>query len=251
MALTLNTQKAEAASTALKLNLQKAGIPTPPALDMAFVLDVSGSFKDEHEDGTTTDLLTRLVPWGLTFDPDKKLDVVTFSNGPASVHAVGAVNVANYEDYVRRHIVGRVPGWCGGTDYSFAIEHVLQTFGWTAAPEAKRGFFARVFGGDAASAPKAVPRRSLVVFVTDGENSDKKRTIQTLDASEQRGDGVYFLFLGVSNQPGTFGFIEELGERFGNVGFVAVRDLARFVALDDDGLNRELIGDELLNWLRA
>lgn len=254
MPLTLNTQKAEAASTALRLNLQKAGIARPPVLDMAFVLDVSGSFRDEHEDGVTTDLLTRLVPWGMTFDPDRQLDVVTFSNGPGSVHGVGAVTLANYEDYVRRHIVGRVPGWCGGTDYSYAIEHVLVQFGWLAAPPAPApDLLAKLFGGGAkarAPAPVATPRRSLVIFVTDGENTDFQRTVDVLAASQQRGDGVYFLFLGVSNQPGTFGFIEQLGERFGNVGFVAIHDLARFVAMDDDGINQALIGQELLDWLR-
>ncbi|MFO1337901.1 MAG: hypothetical protein U1F53_06625 [Burkholderiaceae bacterium] len=60
MALQLNLEKSKAT---LQLCLQKAGIVQPPAMDMGVLLDVSGSFEDEHQDGTTNRLLTRLVPW--------------------------------------------------------------------------------------------------------------------------------------------------------------------------------------------
>ncbi|MES2943527.1 MAG: hypothetical protein V4772_11725, partial [Pseudomonadota bacterium] len=78
MALSLNLTKAE---KSLKLCLQKSGLVEPPQVDLAFVLDVSGSFDDEHRAGVTDALLTRLVPWGMTFDPDRKLDVFSFSSG--------------------------------------------------------------------------------------------------------------------------------------------------------------------------
>ena len=101
MALTLNLQKS---SSTLKLSLQKSGIHSMPVLDMAMVLDVSGSFEDEHLDGTTTDLLTRLAPWGLTFDPDKKIDILTFSNGAASAHLVGAF-LCNFKAIIDSSVV--------------------------------------------------------------------------------------------------------------------------------------------------
>ena len=120
MALTLNLEKSRAA---LKLSLEKKGVVTPPRMDVGFALDVSGSYEDEHRDGLTNDLLTRLVPWALTFDPDAKLDLATFSDGERGVVALPAVTAANYLGYVNRHVIDRVDGWCGGTDYRHVLAH--------------------------------------------------------------------------------------------------------------------------------
>ncbi|HSI47425.1 MAG TPA: VWA domain-containing protein [Ideonella sp.] len=242
MALTLNLQKSQAS---LQLCLQKAGVTQPPVVDMAFLLDVSGSFEDEHREGITNDLLTRLVPWGLTFDPDKKLDVITFSHSAASVFEVGAVTADNYQGYVGREIVAKVPGWCGGTDYSHALEQALRGFGWLKGAEP--GLLGKLFGRKAEVKAK---KRSLVVMVTDGENNDHARTRQVLRESQQRGDEVYFLFLGISNQPGQFGFLEAIGDEFDNTGFLAVTNLRHFVAQSDDELNQSLLLPELLTWLK-
>lgn len=250
MAIVLNLQKSQ---TALKLCLQKSGIVKPPVVDVAVVLDVSGSFKDEHEDGTTNDLLTRLVPWGATFDRDHKLDLITFSDGARSAHLVGEVTPDNYQGYIAREVIGRVPGWGGATDYSYPIERALQQFGWLAAPDesAAGGLFGRLFGRGRSNAatPQTARRSSLVIFITDGDNHDKPRTRQVLRESQARGDGVYFLFLGVSNQGSRFPFLEAIGDEFDNTGFVAIRNLRAFVQQTDDDLNGQLLGPELLRWL--
>jgi hypothetical protein len=240
MALSLNLTKGE---QSLKLCLQKSGVVTPPSVDVAFVLDVSGSFDDEHREGVTDALLTRLVPWGMTFDPDGKLDVFTFSSGRRSVAQVGSVSPANYDGFVRREILGRVPGYGGGTDYSYALEEVLKSFGWSEPP----GFLGRLFGG---GEPQPRRRRGLVLFVTDGENADHARTMQVLADSQQRGDAVYFLFIGISNQGGDFPFLRQIGDRFQNTGLTVINDLRRFTAQDDDALNSGLLQQELVDWLK-
>ena len=246
MALTLNLQKS---SNALRLSLEKKGIVKMPTLDMACALDVSGSFEDEHEDGITNDLLTRIVPWGLTFDPDKKIDVLTFSNGSGSAHLVGGLNENNYRDYVKTNIIGKVPGWCGGTDYSHVLELALKEFGWLDNQGQKAGFFGRMFG-QTDTPPKAA-RRSLIVFITDGDNQDEDRTRGVLRASEARKDQVYFLFLGVANGGGSFSFLKRIGDEFGNTGFREISDIRGFVAMSDDAMNEFLIDDELLGWLKG
>ncbi|KVP39660.1 VWA domain-containing protein [Burkholderia ubonensis] len=247
MALTLNLEKSK---QALVLSLEKAGIKVPN-LDVGFGMDVSGSFEDEHEDGTTELLLTRLVPWGLTFDPDRKLDVFTFSNGPASVQDVGPIDERNYEGFVRRQIIG-CKGYNGGTAYSHVIEAFLKHFGWVDTVK-KAGFFGSLMGkkDEVVSGEK---KPSLVIIATDGDNNesgDKERTMRVLRESEARKDQVYFLFLGISNQGSTFPFLETLGDKFSNTGFVAIPDLRKFNALSDDALNEHLIGDELLDWFKA
>ena len=250
MRITLNLPQAQAA---LIRSLNLGGITTPPEVDVAVVLDVSGSFEDEHRAGVTNDLLTRLVPWGVTFDRDRQLDLITFSSGARSAHPVGAVTPDNYQGYIAREVIGRVPGWGGATDYSYPIERALQQFGWLAAPDesAAGGLFGRLFGRGRSNAatPQVARRSSLVIFITDGDNHDKPRTRQVLRESQARGDGVYFLFLGVSNQGSRFPFREAIGDEFDNTGFVAIRNLRAFVQQTGDDLNGQLLGPELLRWL--
>lgn len=247
MALTLNLEKA---TVALRLNLQKAGIHTPPELEVGIGLDVSGSFEDEHVDGITNALITRLIPWALAFDPDKKIDCLTFSDGPQHVHDVGPITVDNLDGFVKKHVIGRVDGWMGGTDYSYVVERYLAHFGWAQVVE-KAGFIGKLFGQKDRVVASDGKRKSLVIVITDGENTDQRRTIEVLRASEQRKDEVYFIFLGVSNQGVKFPFIERLGDMFGNVGFYGISNLRSFVQLSDGEFNEALITDELIDWLKS
>lgn len=249
--LKLNMQKAAAG---LRLSLSKHGINTPPKMELAFNLDVSGSFDDEHRGGLTQGILTRLVPWGMVFDPDQKLDVFTFSNGKANAYHVGDITPATCEDHIASRIIGKVPGYNGGTDYRFVLEKNLMHFGYLPDDSAKPsggGFLGKLFGKKEV-APIPQKKRALVLHVTDGDNNgdDKVPTREVLLASQKRGDEVYFLFIGCSNQPSTFDYIKGLGDEFPNVGLVVVTDIAEFVGLSDEELNERLIGDELVQWLK-
>jgi hypothetical protein len=247
MALQLDLTKS---AQALRLNLEKKGVATPPQADLAFVLDVSGSFDDEHRGGLTQALLTRLVPWGMVFDPDQKLDVFTFSSDRGRSHHVGEITPATVDGFIAREIIDRVPGYNNGTEYSYVLEDCLKRFGWLSnGSKPAGGLLGKMFGGGKAAEP-AEKKRSIVLFVTDGDNSDKSRTRQVLRESQERGDQVYFLFIGCNNQPSTFRFLEEIGDEFSNTGLVVVRDIKAFGELGDDAMNDQLIGDELLTWLR-
>lgn len=255
MELELNLEKSV---ESLKLSLEKAGIATPPAAEVGFGLDVSYSFKDEHGDGITDQLLSRLVPWGLVFDPDKKVDAFTFSDGAAHVQDVGPVTADNYLGFIKKNVVGKVVGWNGGTTYADVIHAMLDNFGWVPKTEVtvvkKAGFFGRILGEKDQVATKTVEgakKPSLVFIVTDGDNQDKAQTRRVLAESEARGDKVYFIFIGVSNQGSTFPFLERIGDEFSNTSFVAIPNLRQFVQLSDDELNAQLISDELLAWLSA
>lgn len=56
--LTLNLEKS---ANVLRLALDKAGVANVRA-ETAAIIDVSGSFEHEHEEGTTSILIERLVP---------------------------------------------------------------------------------------------------------------------------------------------------------------------------------------------
>lgn len=254
MALQLDLDKS---ATTLRLSLEKAGVTTIPQMELAFDLDVSSSFEDEHRDGLTNDLLVRLVPWAMVFDPDRQMDVFTFSNaygGRPPSHHVGTVTPETCEGYVRREIINQVPNWNGGTAYAPVLRNNLEHFGWIQGQGAGKpnGLFGGLFGGGGSAANPAPQKKrpSLILFVTDGANEDEREAERVLAEAEARGDQVYYMFLGVSNQPSQFGFIRRMGDRFSNVGFLSIKDVRRWVKLPDEEINRQVIGDELVAWMK-
>lgn len=238
------------AAQTLRVSLDKAGVRPDVKAELIFDIDVSGSFEHEHEEGRTSVLLQRMVPYGMVLDPDGKMDVFTFSGGAGSVYHVGTVTPEDSEGYLRRKVVDRVPGWAGGTTYSYVLERDLQHLGWL--PSKEPGLLSRFFGAPAAPAP-AQKKRSIVIFVTDGENheDDDARTMRVLEESEARGDGVYFVFLGFCDTNPDFKFIRKLAERFRNTSALVIQDLKDFIALSDEELNAKLLSPELLEWLKT
>lgn len=249
MALQLDLNKS---AQSLRLSLDKAGVAANIKAELIFDMDVSGSFEHEHEEGTTSTLFSRLVPYGMVLDPDGKVDLFTFSNGPQNVHHVGTVTPDESDNYVVDNVIDKVPGWNGGTSYSYVLERNLQHFGWLPMERPEPGFFSRFFGLGKAAGPVA-KKRSIVIFVTDGENdqADEARTMRVLEASQNRGDQVYFLFMGACEDTVEFKFLNTIGNRFRNTGVVIVRDLDSFVNLSDDELNARLLVPELLEWLKS
>lgn len=243
----------------LRVTLAKAGVADLPTADFAFLLDVSGSFDDEHREGITDTLLERLVPWGMVFDPDEKLDVFTFSNGRANAHYAGVVTPANCEGYVRKNIIRKVPGYNGGTDYSHVIEKALAHFGWKPddkeEPKRKRPGLVNPnpqehIDREFVCVEAYVRRLSIVALVTDGSNDDQAKTEQVLKDSQKRHDGVFFILLGVSNQTARFPFLDKLAKQFDNVHFVPVDHVRTWVQQDDATLNKALIAQKLIEWLK-
>lgn len=122
----------------------------------------------------------------------------------------------------------------------------MRSFGWL--PGKRPGLFGRMLGQKTEIKER---KRSLVIFVTDGENSDQQRTMNVLQASEDRRDEIYFLFIGISNQGAKFPFLRKLGDRFKNTGYVSIKNLKQFVAQDDDAVNERLLTEELRAWLKS
>lgn len=249
MALQLDLNKS---AQSLRLSLDKAGVSASIKAELIFDMDVSGSFEHEHEEGTTSTLFSRLVPYGMVLDPDGRVDLFTFSHGPENAHHVGTVTPDDCDNYIVRKVIDKVPGWKGGTSYSYVLERNLQHFGWLPMDRPAPGFFTRFFGGGRTAEPVA-KKRSIVIFITDGENdkSDEARTMQVLQASQDRRDEVYFLFMGACEDTVEFKFLNTIADRFRNTGVVIVRDLDTFVTLSDDELNARLLVPELLDWLKT
>ena len=130
------------------------------------------------------------------------------------------------------------------------LEKNLQHFGWLPGEESAPGFLSRFFG--LTRPVQREKKKSIVIFVTDGENdaSDEDRTIRVLQDAEERGDNVYFLFVGACEHNVEFRFLQDIARRFRNTGVVIIRDLDAFVEKTDDEISAELLGPELIAWLK-
>lgn len=254
MALKLDLNKS---ASALRLSLDKMGVAPGLKAEVIFVIDVSGSFEHEHEEGTTSRLLERLVPYGMVLDPEGKMDVFTFADGRRNAHYVGTVTPEESEGYLLRKVCGRVPGWGGGTTYSYVMERSLRHFGWLPPedePASLGGLISRFFGRTPAAVQAAgQKKRSIVFFITDGENdkSDEARTMRVLEESQARGDQVYFHLLGFCDKGVHFDFLKKIAKRFENTGTVIIKDLEGFVEKSDEELNAKLLNPELVGWLKS
>ncbi len=271
MALQLNLEKSV---EKLRLNLSKAGMVIPPVVEVCFNLDVSGSYRTEHERGDTNTLTMRLIPWGLVFDPDKKLDVFTFSDGPENAHYVGAVNEGNYTDFVKSKIIRRVPGWGGGTTYSHVLQKNLELFGW----ETGEKFYSLRSAAEGwadiwnttlnilkgwVNSPKEMltaknetasesRRKSLILFNTDGANDDEEETNRIFQRMEKEKYGVYVIFLAYSKGGNAqFSSLKKLTAEYANVDLCIIRDMDEWVKQDDEAINKLLITPRLIKWLNA
>jgi hypothetical protein len=253
MSLQLNLEKSKGK---LLLSLNKKGINIPPVMELGFDLDVSGSFDDEHRDGLTQQLLLRLVPWGMLFDPDQKMDIFSFSDGNKGANYVGEITPETCDNYIQKSIMDKVVGYNGGTDYSYVVQKNLQHFGWIdggAFVIKKKGFFSSMLSSEPEYENVAVEqKRSLIIFVTDGEcyPRDKERMRSVLQESEARKDQVYFMLIGISNQGVQFEFLQQIADEFSNTGLVVIRNLKEFVKKTDEEVNEILITDELVEWLK-
>lgn len=251
-------------TTAFRLSLDKAGVASDIKAELIVVMDVSGSFEHEHEEGTTSTLLERFVPLAKVLDPDGQFDLITFSDGPNSVQHLGTIDEHNAPNYIIDRVVGRVRGWKGGTTYSYPLEEALRVLGWMPYapgqdPAKKPRFWERLFGmSPERQAELATPRpkkRSIVLFVTDGENDpgdtfgDKRRTQAVLKAAQTRGDEVYFLFIGACEHE-EFDFVEAIAKEFKNTGIVMATDPEAFANLPDEALIAKLLDPELVGWLK-
>ena len=282
MAIQLNLEKSK---QSLLLNLEKNGITTTPKMDVAFFMDVSGSFDDEHRSGQTNDLMNRLYPWAMVFDPDQELEAYAFSCG---VTKVENVTIKNYKSYIQDHVIG-CSGYNGGTNYNPAIKRLLADFNWT--DDAKTyvrpsfqsvttsnvksltlwekltvnfiNFFQKLLGKQpvivvepvvTTTVPSVVvnkdaPRSGLVFFVTDGDNFDMDQTERTIANAQKLGYKVYFQFICVGT--GAFPFPKRLSKAYSNVGLTVIPNMQKWVLQDDDQLNGTLISPSLLTWIKG
>lgn len=211
---------------------------------VGFAIDISGSMQGLYNNGTVQEAVNRVQAVAVKFDDNETLDMWTFNERS---QALEGATPSLFGTYVQKHIIGdsKVDKW-GGTNYAPVLENIMEHY-FSAPAKPASGFFGGLFGKTAPAAPAAttVDLPVFVVVLTDGDNDDRDATRRLVKEAQNK--NIYFQFVGIGRGT-TFSFIRELGDEFGNVGFVAIPDLER---TSDDDLYNGLLNDEFVGWAKT
>lgn len=196
-------------------------------------LDYSGSMNSLYKYGIVQKTLQRLVPLGLTFDDNGAVDIFLFQS---DFRRMEALTLSNYENYVASVI--NCSGYTmGGTAYAPVLGAIIDGY------STGKGLFGRSF------VPPIVDDGdpTFILFITDGENSDKPASDSVIQSSS--GKNVFIQFIGIGDE--SFNYLMKLDDMPGrvrdNTGFTKMADLSR---ADDRELYTNVL-EQFSSWLKG
>jgi len=186
---------------------------------VVLVLDISKSMNRLYQSGIVQSVIERMLALALDFDDDGKIDVVLFGT---QAYQLPSVSLDDLEGYVERVILSTYK-IVEATRYATALRLLYDKY---------RG-----------NRSHAV----LVIFVTDGNNSDKKETTDLL--CELSKEKIFFQFVGIGGED--FPFLKRLdtlsGRLLDNAGFMPIADIS---TVADDDLYAHILA-EFPQWIAS
>lgn len=216
------------------IQLAKRGITQVPKVRVGAALDVSGSARGFYQNGVMQETLERLMGVALKFDDNGELDMWAFSDRFKDLPTANANNAARY---LRENLDKAGSVLWGATEYGGVLQNMIETY----FPKETKGMFGGLFGGGSKANSKLDP--AMVLFVTDGSNSDRTAAARIL--REAVGKPVYFMMVGVGPES-YFDFIKEMADELPNVGFLNLNSLD----ISDDDLYEQLVSGEFADWVK-
>lgn len=191
------------------------------AARVAQVIDRSGSMSELYKNGDVQEVVERLFPLALRFDDNGELESWIFENG---FNRLEAVEQSNYSNYVQTEIEAKGYDY-GGTNYSPVIQDLIDYY--------------------VKENPSSDP--AFVIFITDGENSDKSKTDSVV--RELSKHNIFIQFVGIGHA--SFNYLRKLDDLSGrvkdNTGFIKVSDMNK---MTDDELYKALL-EQYIEWLNG
>lgn len=188
---------------------------------VALAMDYSGSMSNLFRNGSVQDVVTRLLPIALKFDDNKELESWLFSNDEERLKPV---TVNNYRDYVK-NVMLKARMSMGGTNYAPVLREIVSHYKDVE--------------------PSTIP--AFIIFITDGDNWDKKETNAVVKELSNYNMFVQFVGIGYDD----FSYLESLdnlkGRKHDNTGLIKVEDMNR---MDDETLYTKLL-EQYKNWLNG
>lgn len=201
-----------------KLNLSKPQMNQKARV--AIAVDYSGSMRSFYKDGTVQAILEKILPIALEFDDNGTLDVWLFDD---YFRRMPGMNINNYYDYVQKEILDK-RYHMGGTNYAPVINDIKKFY--------------------IDEEPELVP--NYILFVTDGDNFDKRATTETIkEISEYP---IFWQFVGIGKSEFTYlEKLDDLKDRYvDNADFFSVSNIKDFY--EKDSIYEYLL-NEYPNWL--
>lgn len=147
---------------------------------VALVFDRSGSARQYYKNGTIQAILERVFPIALEWDDNGAMDCWIFDD---DFVRLPEVTMDNYYDYVDKEISKYK---FGGTKYSPVIEDIMKKY--------------------LEEDPQSLP--NYVLFITDGDNFDKRKTTESV--IESANYPIFWQFVGLGTGP--FDYLEKLDD---------------------------------------
>lgn len=189
------------------------------------VLDISKSMFPLYRDGTMQAVIERMLALAMHFDDDQQIDMFLFGS---DAHSLAPVTIEVFADYSQREIRNKYK-INGATRYATALELIKNKY-TTPKLQAKLQAKLPVF----------------IIFITDGNNSDKKATEALM--RELSCHPIFIQFVGIGRE--NFPFLNKLDELDGrfmdNAGFMRVNDIGM---ITDQELYADLL-NELPQWIK-
>ncbi len=187
------------------------------------VMDRSGSMEPCFSDGTVQRILTRFLPLALKFDDDGQLEVYVFNT---VCEKMPAMNLHNYETYVKKQIIDKGFGPKGSTKYSPFINQIINDYNDNS------------------------PIPAFGIIITDGNPESLDKAPSDSAIRESSNHRIFLNFFGTGTSC-NFEYLRKLddldGRAVDNTAFVKVSD---FNKLNDDELYDKVL-EQYPQWLRA
>lgn len=203
---------------------KKAGIGKNSKAQVVSVVDYSASMSGLYNNGTVQDTVERILPLGLAFDDDERVDSYLFHDKYKELPAITLNNLDGYvQTEIKRHSMG-------STSYAPVLNAIKDKF----KPSSFLGM-----------GSKTMEYPVYIIFIVDGGNDDRDATEKVIREMSEM--GFFIQFVGIGNA--SFSFLEKLddlpGRKLDNANFFKVSDIR---SMSDDSLYQGLM-KEYPQWL--
>lgn len=209
---------------------KQSGLGADSKAQVVLALDFSGSMSSLYSNGVVQEVVEKILPFGLAFDDNGEVDFYLFENGSKKLPE--NITIKNLDGYINKKVLGKYS--MGGTNYAPVLKDIYKDF-----TSSSKGLFGGV-------KVKAMDAPVYVIFVTDGDNFDKKETEEVI--KKLSSEGFFIQFIGIGNAG--FSFLEKLddlpGRTLDNVNFFRVDNISTY---SDDKLYSGLM-NEYPTWVK-
>ena len=185
---------------------------------VALVIDISASMRDMFKKGTVQRVCERLLALGVKFDDNGAVDIFLFGEKD---HSIGELTEQNFFGFVDEQIVSKYR-FESDTKYAGVVNQIVKKY------------------------TSELGDPAYVLFVTDGDNSDKHDAEKAIVAASKY--AIFWQFVGIGS--GQFEFLEKMdtmsGRFIDNANFFALNDID---SVSDEDLYQRMLG-EFPSWLK-